>query len=203
MEFSEVVGRRRMVRAYDGRPVEQRALERILDIACRAPSAGNTQAVSFVVVREEGQRAAVAAVCGEPAAVARGLPRWVSTAPVLVVPCLREASYHERYAEPDKRRSRPPAAWEVPWWWVDAGQALMLLLCAAVDERLAAGLLDISDRPALRRLLALPDDVIPLGVVTIGHPAPDRPSSSARRGRRPLVEVVHDGYWTSESGGGS
>jgi nitroreductase len=195
VEFAEVVRRRRMVRAYDGRPVDPDALIRIADSANRAPSAGNTQAMSFVVVRERDDRAAVAGACGEPAAVERGLPRWVSTAPVLVVPCLREAAYHERYAEPDKRAARPPARWEVPWWWVDAGQSLMLLLCAVVDEGLAAGLLDVADRPRLARLLALPDDVVPLGVVTIGHPAPDRPSSSVARGRRPLADVFHDGRW--------
>jgi nitroreductase len=195
VEFAEVVRRRRMVRAYDGQPIDPGVLHRILDAARRAPSAGNTQAVCFVVVREPDDRAAVAAVCGEQAAVDRGLPRWVSTAPVLVVPCLREATYHERYAEPDKRGARSPASWEVPWWWVDAGQSLMLLLCAVVDEGLAAGLLDVTDRPALSRLLALPDDVVALGVVTIGHPAPDRRSSSTRRGRRPLAEVLHDGRW--------
>jgi nitroreductase len=195
VEFREVLRRRRMVRAYDGRPIDPAALDRILAAAGRAPSAGNTPAVSFVVVRDEAQRIAVAEACGEPAAVARGLPRWVSTAPVLVVPCLREASYHERYAEPDKRTARSPAEWEVPWWWVDAGQSLMLLLCAAVDEGLAAGLLDIADRPALRDLLALPADVVALGVVTVGHPAPDRRSSSARRRRPPLSAVVHEGRW--------
>lgn len=192
MEFAEVVRRRRMVRAYDGQDVDPDALRRVLDLASRAPSAGNTQAVSFVVVRDPAHRAAVADACGEPAAVARGLPRWISTAPVLVVPCLRAATYHERYAEPDKRSARAPADWEIPWWWVDAGQSLVLLLCAAVDEGLAAGLLDIADRPALHDLFALPADVIALGVVTVGHPAPDRPSASARRPRR---ATVHDGRW--------
>lgn len=192
MEFAEVVRRRRMVRAYDGRPVEAAALSRILDSAGRAPSAGNSQAVSFVVVRDRADRAAVADACGEAAALARGLPRWISSAPVLVVPCLRVAAYHERYAEPDKGAARSPAEWEVPWWWVDAGQSLMLLLCAAVDEDLAAGLLDVADRRALHTLLAIPADVTPVGVVTLGHPAPDRRSTSSHRPRKP---VVHDGRW--------
>jgi hypothetical protein len=80
----------------------------------------------------------------------------------------------------------------VPWPWVDAGQSLVLLLCAAVDEDLAAGLLDVADRAALRAELAIPRDVVPLGVVTIGHPAPDRRSSSLRRPRRPRTEVVRE-----------
>lgn len=195
MEFVDVVGRRRMVRAYTADPVEPAALDRVLDAARRAPSAGFSQGQSFVVVTDPGRRAAVAAVCGEPAAVARGLPRWVSTAPVLVVPCVRPGDYTDRYSAPDKAGSRPPAERPVPWWWVDGGQALMLVLLAAVDEGLAAGLLDVEDRDGLRGLLGVPPDVEPLGVVTVGHPAPDRPSGSLRRGRRPRDEVVHRERW--------
>lgn len=192
MEFAEVVRRRRMVRAYAPAPVDPAALERMLDAALRAPSAGNTQATSFVVVRDSARRTAVARICGEAEAVARGLPRWISSAPVLVVPCVRPAAYAERYAEPDKAGSRQPADWEVPWTWVDAGQALALLLCAAVDEGLAAGLLDVADRLALRAELAIPADIVPLGVVTIGSQAPDRRSSSLHRGRRPRTDVVRE-----------
>lgn len=195
MEFAEVVRRRRMVRAYSPDAVEPAALERVLDAARRAPSAGFSQGQSFIVVTEPTGRAALAAVCGEEAAVARGLPRWISTAPALVVPCTRPRDYDERYAAPDKMRSRPPAERAVPWWWVDGGQALMLLLLAAVDEGLAAGLLDVEDRPGLRTLLGVPDDVEPLGVVTLGHPAPDRQSGSLRRGRRPRDEVLHRERW--------
>jgi len=195
MEFSDVVRRRRMVRAYTSDPVDPAALARVLEAARRAPSAGFSQGQSFVVVTAAERRATVAAVCGEEAAVARGLPRWISTAPVLVVPCVRPADYHERYSAPDKAASRPPAERDVPWWWVDAGQALLLLLLAAVDEGLAAGLLDVEDRAGLRTLLGIPADVEPLGVVTIGHPAPDRRSGSVIRGRRPLPEVVHHDHW--------
>jgi len=195
VEFREVVACRRMVRAYDGRPVDPAALDRVLAAGLRAPSAGNTQATAFVAVTAAPVRAAIAAVCGEPEALARGLPRWISSAPVLVVPCVRPTAYVERYTEADKRASPAPSGRDVPWWWVDAGQALILLLTAAVDEGLAAGLLDVRDRVGLRDLLGIPADVAPLGVVTVGHPAPDRPSGSLARGRRPRSEVLHHDRW--------
>ncbi len=186
-----------MVRRYDGRPVDPAALDRILDTARRAPSAGNAQGQRFVVVTDPAVRAAVAVAAGEPAAVARGLPPWLSSAPVLVVPCVRIGDYLERYAEADKRASRPPDDRPVPWWWVDAGQSLQLLLLAAVDEGLGAGLLDVADHHALRAALALPADVTPLGVVTIGHAADGPAVGSARRPRRPWDEVVHWDTWGS------
>lgn len=195
MEFHEVLARRRMVRAYDQRPVDHAALSRLLAAGLRAPSAGNTQACAFVAVTDPATRGRVAEVCGEREALARGLPRWISSAPVLVVPCVRPGAYAERYAEADKRASAAPGDRDVPWWWVDAGQSLVLLLTAAVDEELAAGLLDVHDRDALRDVLGIPPGVVPLGVVTVGHPAPDRPSGSLARGRRPIAEVLHHDRW--------
>lgn len=190
MEFSEVVRRRRMVRAYRPDPVAPDALRRMLDVARRAPSAGFTQGQSFVVVTGEAARARMAELCGEADYVARGFDAWVSTAPVHVVPCVSRAAYEERYAEPDKAPSTKPHEWAVPYWWVDGGAALMLLLLAAVDEGLAAGVLALDDTPTLRELLGLRPDEVPLGLVTVGHPAPDRPSGSLARGRKDYSEQV-------------
>ena len=35
----------------------------------------------------------------------------------------------------------------------------------------------------------------PIGAVALGWPAPDEPSPSLARGRRPLDDVVHRGRW--------
>ncbi|HET7385998.1 MAG TPA: nitroreductase family protein, partial [Nocardioidaceae bacterium] len=51
MEFQEVVRRRRMVRRYDpDRPVDPAVVERMLDNAGRAPSAGFSQGWAFLVL---------------------------------------------------------------------------------------------------------------------------------------------------------
>lgn len=190
-----MVRRRRMVRRYRPEPVDPDALERIIAAARRAPSAGFSQGQHLVVVTEAATRAAVAELCREGEHTARGFDRWLSVAPVHVVPCTRRADYEARYADSDKQRSVGPDGWQVPFWWVDAGATLMLLLLAAVDEGLAGGFIAVPDPRTLCRLLELPADVAPVGVVTIGHPAPDRRSGSLARGRRPADEVVHRERW--------
>lgn len=196
MEFREVVARRRMVRNFRPDPVDPAAVARIVDTARRGPSAGFTQGQYFVVITDDEARRALAAVADEESYVAKGMDPWISSAPVHIAVCTSQADYEKRYAEPDK--SGPKGSqheWPVPYWWVDAGAALMLVLLAAVDEGLSAGFFGVHRLEGLSSALGLPDDVMPIGVVTLGHPAPDRRSSSLDRGWRPSGEVVHAQRW--------
>lgn len=196
MDFKEVVRRRRMVRNYADRPVSRDAIERIVDAARKAPTAGFTQGIGFVVVTAKDTRRALAEIAHEDEYAAAGFDRWISNAPVHVAVCVDEAAYHSRYREPDKLGpDGREIDWPVPYWWVDAGAALMLLLLAAVDEGLAAGFFGVHRLGGLNRVLAIPEAITPIGVVTIGYAAPDRPSSSLARGRKPRDEQVRWERW--------
>ena len=100
MDFADLVRRRRMVRHFSPEPVDGAAIDRMLDLARRAPSAGYTQGQSFVVVTDAGTRAAIASLCGEEHYVAGGFQPFVSGAAVLVGACTSDAAYHRRYLEP-------------------------------------------------------------------------------------------------------
>ena len=88
----------------------------------------------------------------------------------------------------------------MPYWYVDAGAAMMLILLAAIDEGLAAAFTGHPDQePRLREVLGLPEDVVPIGVAFVGKPAPDPKSDTAssrfREARRPRADVVHWERW--------
>jgi nitroreductase len=199
MELAEALRRRRMVRSYTGDPVAPDVLRRVLAAARRAPSAGNTQALDLLVLEGPGQTGAYWDVTLP--ADRRVTFRWpgLLRAPVLVIPCVRPGAYVERYAEPDKARAGlgdDPAAWGVPYWYVDGGAAVMAMLLAAVDEGLGALLFGQFDHePVVRATFAIPDDVAVLGTIALGHPAPDQPGRSTARARRPLDAIVHRGTW--------
>lgn len=192
MEFSDVVRRRRMVRNYLDEPVARSTIERIMAVARKAPSAGFSQGQSFVVVTEPERRRRIAELAGESMYVDKGFDPWISRAPVHIVVCVSERIYRDRYEQPDKRSPGEPAQeWPVPYWWVDGGASMMLLLLAAVDEGLAAGFLGVHAIGGLKDYLKIPDDVEPIGIVTLGRPAPDRPSGSLARGWKAAAEVIH------------
>lgn len=197
MEFQEVVRRRRMVRNYEDRPLPPGSLERMLANATRAPSAGFSQGWAFLVLegRDQTQRFWDATLPPER----RSRFRWkgLLRAPAVIVTFSDKQAYLERYAEPDKGRPPDEAGWPVPYWHVDAGFAALLMLLTAVDEGL--GSLFFAVPPgrvdALRSAFGVPAGLEPVGAITVGHPAPDDPSRSLSRGRRPLDEVVHRGAW--------
>jgi len=195
MEFTEAIRRRRMVRNYQPDPIPDDVLDRVLESARRAPSAGFTQGQSFVVVSDPDQRAAIAGLAHEDEYVAAGFDPWLSKAPVHIVICTSEAAYRDRYAEPDKAGADEAQDWPVPYWFVDAGASLMLLLLAAVDEGLAAGFAGSHSLDGIKDLLGIPPEVDPIGLVTLGYGAPDRRSGSLDRGWKPTGEVVHYNRW--------
>jgi nitroreductase len=188
-----------MVRAFGPEAVDPAVVDTLLDGARRAPSAGNTQAVRFLVLDTPE------AVAGYwdltlPAERREGFA-WpgLVVAPVLVVVLVDPGAYVARYAEPDKAATglgRDTGAWGVPYWWVDAGAAIQDLLLGVVDAGLGACLFGLFDHEeAVLRAHGVPPGWRAAGTVALGHPAADRPGRSAGRPRPPLDVVVRRGRW--------
>lgn len=207
-----------MVRGYDpARPVDDAVLAALLDQASRAPSAGHSQGRDLLLLRGAARERfwdVTTGPVGDAPSVGPSAPgsrdAWLSgmrTAPVLVL-CLSDPHrYVARYAEADKSggRAAPGAAgrgsgqhaWAVPYWDVDTGMAALLLLLGAVDVGLGSCFFGVPDHrhDAVRDAFGIPGDRRLVGVVSLGHPAPDRRSPSLRRGRRPLAETAHEGWF--------
>lgn len=184
-----------MVRRYSPAPVDPVVVDRILDAARRAPSAGFSQGVELVVVTSEDGRRRLATAAGESEYVERGFEPWLSIAPVHIVVACHPDAYRARYSEPDKSASTPPDHWPAPYWWVDAGAVLMLLLLAAEDEGLGAGFLGSHAFDDLAGVAGFPDGYEPLGLVTLGHGAPTDRQPGRQSRRRPLSEFEHSEHW--------
>lgn len=199
MQFSDVVRQRRMVRAFTGDLVDPAALDRCLDAANRAPSAGFSQGQAWLVLTDPHDRArffGMRSPDGEEVWAGEAVER----AGAVVVPLANKDVYLDRYAEPDKGwTDRAEDRWPVPYWYIDTGMASENLLLAVVDEGLGALFFGLS-RPlweTFRSTFGVPDAWDPIGTVAIGHPGGgDEPRGSGHtRPRHPLDEVVHRGRW--------
>jgi nitroreductase len=198
MEFREVVRRRRMVRRYADTPVDPAVVDRMLEHAQRAPNAGFTQGWAFLVLDTPEDVALFWESTGADADTHNAWLDGMRTAPVVIVPLASKAAYLDRYAQPDKGwTDRSEDRWPVPYWFVDAGMAALLVLQTAVDEGLGACFFGVPSDYVddLRSAFSIPADHTPVGAITVGHRGEDAgsPGSPAKRQRR--TDVVHRGRW--------
>lgn len=199
MELSDALRRRRMVRAFQPAPVPGDVLGRVLSAGLRIPSAGFTQGVELLVLQSEADRAAFWELETDPGWRAAH-PHHEATrrAPVLVLPLTGPEPYTRRYSEPDKAGAglERAEAWEVPFWWLDAGCSVMAMLLTAVDEGLGALFMGLfRSRAAVAEIFGVREGLEVAGALLLGWPAPDRPSPSLARGRRPMAQQVHSGRY--------
>jgi nitroreductase len=163
-----------------------------------APSAGFSQGWGFLVLDDAADRAAFWAVTTGDGGPADSWLAGMRRAPLIVVAHGSRDLYLDRYAAPDKGwTDRDEARWPVPYWYVDAGFASLLMLLGAVDEGLGACFFGVPPERigAYRERFGVPDSYTPIGAMSIGYRAPDRRSPSLRRGRRQVGEVAHRGRW--------
>jgi nitroreductase len=199
VEFAELLKQRRMVRAFDGNPIAPDVLERVLDAARRAPSAGNSQGWGFVVLEgADTNRFWDVTLPAERRASFR-FPQLLA-ASAIVLPLADKRAYLARYAEPDKAHTglSEESRWPVPYWQIDTAFAAMLLLLAAEDEGLGALFFGVfRDGERLLSELGVPEHLELIGAIALGHRADgdEIAGRSADRERRPLEQLVHRGAW--------
>jgi len=151
METLEAILTRRSIRRYTDEPVSAEAKETILRAAMHAPSAVNQQPWHFVVIDDR--------------ALLDRIPdfhpysSFLREAPAAVVVC------------GDLERDRLGAS----YWVQGCSAATQNLLLAAHAIGLGAvwlGVYPMKERvEGVRRLLRLPDNLVPLNIISLGHPA--------------------------------
>ncbi|MDA8100670.1 MAG: nitroreductase family protein [Nitrospiraceae bacterium] len=147
--FDAILGRR-SVRLYTSKPVSESMVAELLKAAMAAPSAGNEQPWHFVVITERTILDAIPAFHPYSAML-----KHASVA-VLVCGDLRLEKYKG-------------------CWVQDCSAATENLLLAATAKGLGSvwtAIYPFDERIAgIRKLLNLPDEVVPLSLVPLGYPA--------------------------------
>lgn len=187
-----------MTRDFTDEPLDLHLVADLVDTARRAPSAGYSQGVHFIILSGEAVPRYWQTTDAEAwfAETQEGVLR----APVIVLPVADPAAYTSRYAEADKSGFGLDVAanWPVPFWLTDTAMAVQNLLLLAEARRLGALYFGIfRNVDVLFADLGVPEGMLNVGVVALGHrSAEDRPSGSPMtRPRRETAEVVHHNHW--------
>jgi nitroreductase len=198
VELQQVIERRRMVRNYSTDPVDTAVVQRILDNATHAPSAGFSQGWAFLLLDTPEDRDLFWQATSPEGTSGDDWLTGMQRAPVVIVAMSSKQAYLDRYAEDDKGwTDRDESRWPVPYWHIDAGMAALLMLLTVTDEGLGACFFGTPpERTAsFRAAFGVPAEYDPIGAITIGHRQPDRRSPSLKRGRRSTEQVVHRSRW--------
>ncbi len=147
----ETIFARRSIRKYTDEPVSEKDVRTILEAAMAAPSASNRKPWHFVVVTDRKMLDSLARV--------HPYGKMLLEAPLCIAVC------------GDKTIS-------ARFWVQDCSAAAENLLLAATALGLGAVWLGVYPRESrvgpIRKVLNIPETVVPLNLISIGHPAEEK-----------------------------
>ena len=165
-ELIQTIFARRSIRKYTPAPVGEEDIKTLLEAAMAAPSASNILPRHFVVVTDRETLDALAEVHPHG--------KMLFDATLCVAVC----------GDPAESR----------YWVQDCSAATENLLLAATALGLGAVWLGVHPRPErvapVREVLGIPESIVPLNLISIGHPAEEKEPRTQYNEAR-----VHRGKW--------
>ncbi|HZY24793.1 MAG TPA: nitroreductase family protein [Bacteroidales bacterium] len=179
-EFSEVLIDRRTIRKYTSEPIDDKLLNELLTVGCRASTTGNMQVYSIIITRDEQKKKELAPLHFNQ--------KMVTEAPVVLTFCADFNRFNkwcrQRKAEPcfDNFLSFMTAA-------IDALLVAQTVCIASESKGLGICYLGTTTYNAHKIIdvLKLPKGVVPVTTITLGWPA-EKPDQVDRL---PLEAIIH------------
>lgn len=168
MEVISVIQRRRSIRKYSDKPVEEEKLLKVLEAARLSPSAKNRQEWRFIVVKDSETRRRLTEAIGQP---------FVGEAPIILVCCGTEVESVMRGGQPR--------------YTVDLSIATAYMILEAYEQGLGTCWLGSYDENMVKDVLGIPEEVRVVAITPLGYPD----ESPAPRPRKELGEIIsYDKY---------
>lgn len=165
----DVIMRRRSIRKYEEKPVADHLVEELLRAAMAAPSAGNQQPWEFVVIRDKEIMKKVQEF--------HPYSSMLNNCDVAIAVCGNLSK--ERFKD---------------YWVQDCSAATENILLAAQSMGLGTvwlGIYPVAERvEGMKKLLELPNDVMPLSLIPIGYSAEKKEDVD-----RFNKECIHSDKW--------
>jgi nitroreductase len=170
-DVMECIKQRRSIRSFQPTPVARELIEKVIQAAIWAPSAGNWQPWRFVVVLREDLRGALVKLASDQ--------EFIAEAPAVIVVC----------AEPGRAEHTYGARARELYCLQDTAAAIQNLMLAAHANGLGTCWVGDFDESALRRLLNIGENFRPIALVPMGYPN-ESPNPRWRRPVREIMEVM-------------
>jgi len=170
MNVFEAIKKRRSVRSFLDKPIEDGKLNAVLEAGRLAPSAGNRQECRFVVVEDRDVRRRIA--------VAANGQSFVGEAPVVIVACAVTNGYVMSCGQ--------------PCYPIDVAIALDHISLAAVELGLGTCWIGAFNEGKVKEILGIPEEVRVVELMPIGYHAI---MAVEEKNRLPFSKIVKQGHW--------
>ena len=168
--LKELLLNRRVVRNYLDTNKEYPNLSDIPKLTIKIPTAGFSRGIEIISVENKKNIKKLAIYANEESYLKKGYGKWLSNSKAIFLILINEQAYHERYKELDKQNQTSSSNWSVPYWYVDAGAAMMNCMLLVEETGLKSGFLGSHNMEIqkIKSLLGIPEDIEILGFVTAG-----------------------------------
>ena len=170
MNVFEAIKKRRSVRSFLDKSIEDEKLNAVLEAGRLAPSAGNRQEWRFVVVEDLNVRRRIA--------VAANGQSFVGEAPVVIVACAVTNGHVMSCGQ--------------PCYPIDVAIALDHISLAAVELGLGTCWIGAFNEGKVKEILGIPEEVRVVELMPIGYPAFQ---TVKEKNRLPFSKIVKQGHW--------
>lgn len=149
MDVFEAIRKRRSVRSYEDKPIEEEKLKRVLEAGRLAPSAGNRQEWKFIVVKDRFLKKKIA--------VSANRQNFIAQSGAIIVGCGTEC---------DKIMTCGQYAYTI-----DVSIAMAQMSLQAVEEGLGTCWIGAFKEDEVKKILNIPDKVRLVELMALGYPA--------------------------------
>ena len=191
--LQNLLANRKIVRNYIETTKEFPELKKVIDYAIKIPTAGFSRGIEFVHVSKKENINKLAKLANEQSYIEKGFNKWISNSLSIYLILINEKAYHDRYSEKDKKNSTQSYEWIVPYWYVDAGAAMMNCMLLIEEIGLKSGFLGSHNMKSteIKSLMKIPESYQLLGFVTAGIEG----KASSIKKNVPKKKITHYEYF--------
>ena len=145
-------------------------LDNIAKYSIKIPTAGFSRGVEILQVNSIETIKKIASIFNEDIYLKKNYLPWISNSVSLFFIFVDEDSYHSRYSLSDKNKSVNSNDWDIPYWYVDSGSAIMNCMLLIEEQELKSGFMGLHSiqRSEVHKLLKIPNKYTIIGFVTAG-----------------------------------
>ncbi len=169
MNLSDAINNRRSIRTFKKEELPEATVEKLLEAARQAPSAGNVQPWEFVIAISQEKKTAISKAAYEQGSLIQ--------ASIVIVVCADEQRAAQSYGQRGKTL----------YCIQDTAAAIQNILLTACSLGLGACWIGAFKEDEVKEVINAPKDMRPIALIPVGPPN----ESPKSRLQRPLASMVH------------